>query len=208
MADILYIKAPRITEVNKKDVYLADVADLYCADHALLAKCRTLKVLTVNAKKHKLYVCSMVEIVELIHKIDPKIEINNLGEQDFIVDYQYPPKKIIWFDWVKTGLVCLITFVGAAFAIMTFNNDTSVTDVFANIYKLVTGEESNGFTVLEISYSIGLPLGIVIFFNHISKKALSTDPTPMEVQMRLYEKDVDDAIIHNSERKETGVDVS
>ena len=51
---------------------------------------------------------------------------------------------------------------------MTFNNDVSVTSVFHEIYRLVMGYEAEGFTVLEASYCVGLSLGIMVFFNHIS----------------------------------------
>ena len=43
---------------------------------------------------------------------------------------------------------------------------------------------------MEIPYSIGLAVGIVIFFNHFGKKMLTTDPTPIEVQMTTYEEEV------------------
>ena len=73
---------------------------------------------------------------------------------------------------------------------MTFNNDVSVTDVFSEVFKLVMGYESGGFTVLEVSYSIGLAVGIIGFFNHFAAIKLNTDPTPLEVEMRLYEDNI------------------
>lgn len=36
---------------------------------------------------------------------------------------------------------------------------------------------------MEIMYAIGLALGIIIFYNHFGGKRLSSDPTPLEVQM-------------------------
>ena len=114
----------------------------------------------------------------------------------------------MWLQRAKTAAVCVIAFFGAGFAIMTFNNDVSVTDVFQEIYLLVTGRKSSGFTVLEVSYSIGLFLGIVVFFNHFSKQKINTDPTPLEVEMRLYEENVNKALIDNEGRKETDIDVT
>ncbi len=91
---------------------------------------------------------------------------------------------------------------------MTFNNDASVGDVFKEVYKIVMGRESDGFTILELSYSIGLMLGIVLFFNHFSVWKLSTDPTPLEVEMRLYEDNISKTLIQNDGRKESGIDVT
>ena len=39
----------------------------------------------------------------------------------------------------KTSQVVLISFMGAAFSIMAFNNDVGVTKMFSQIYELVTG---------------------------------------------------------------------
>ena len=69
------------------------------------------------------------------------------------------------------------------------------------------GKQSDGFTVLEVTYSIGLTFGILIFFNHFGKKRFTVDPTPMEVEMRLYENDIQETLIEAYARKEKEVDV-
>ena len=81
-------------------------------------------------------------------------------------------------------------------------------DVFKEVYLVVLGEESPGFTILEMSYSVGLALGIIVFFNHFAVAKLSTDPTPIEVEMRLYEDNINKTLIQNDGRKESGIDVT
>jgi len=108
---------------------------------------------------------------------------------------------------IKTVLLCIIIFFGSAFTIMAFNNDVSVTKMFSRIYLLLTGEESNGFTLIELTYCIGLIVGILIFFNHLGRKKFTADPTPMEVEMRLYENDIQETLIEAYARKEKEVDV-
>jgi len=90
---------------------------------------------------------------------------------------------------------------------MAFNNDVNVTRLFEQIYELVTGQETSGFTVLEISYSVGITIGILVFFNHFGKKRFTVDPTPMEVQMRLYENDIQTTLIEDAARKGEEIDV-
>ena len=99
-------------------------------------------------------------------------------------------------------------FFGAAFAIMTFNNDANVTDVFAKFYEMIIGTRADGPTILEASYSVGLALGILLFFNHFASWKITVDPTPIEVEMRLYEENLNKTLIKNGGRKESGVDVS
>lgn len=62
--------------------------------------------------------------------------------------------------------------MGAAFTIMTFNEDVSVADVFDKVYRLVLGQEKQGGSIIEIFYAIGLPVGILVFYNHFRRKKL------------------------------------
>ena len=91
---------------------------------------------------------------------------------------------------------------------MTFNNDANVTDVFAKFYEMIIGTRADGPTILEASYSVGLALGILLFFNHFASWKITVDPTPIEVEMRLYEENLNKTLIKNGGRKEAGVDVS
>ena len=51
-------------------------------------------------------------------------------------------------------------------------------------------------------------MGILVFFNHIGKKKITSDPTPIQVEMRKYEQDVDMTFIENAGRKGHEHDVS
>jgi stage V sporulation protein AA len=63
------------------------------------------------------------------------------------------------------------------------------------------GTDKANVTELELFYCIGLAVGIIVFFNHIGKKKITSDPTPIQVEMRKYEKDVDTTFIENAGRK-------
>ena len=83
---------------------------------------------------------------------------------------------------------------------MVFNNDVGVDDVFARTYELLTGQPSSGYTVMELMYSVGIAVGVIVFYNHFGKKRFTDDPTPIEVQMRLYEDDINTTIIEDISR--------
>lgn len=204
----VYLKLNQITEVSSQDVFLKDVAKLTCSDQTVLNKCSSLKIKTIREKKPKRYVEDVLDIFDKINQLDSAIQVNNIGEVDYIIDYRPPQPSRKGWQWIKTGFVCIVCFCGAAFAIMTFNNDVNVPDLFNELYRLVMGRESDGFTVLEASYSIGLAIGILVFFNHFMKWKLNTDPTPLEVEMRTYEEDICKTLIQNHGRKEKEVDVS
>ena len=204
----VYLNLREITELHKPDIQVKDVAEVYCSDAHVQNRCASLKIKTIREQKRKRYVENALNVIRIMEAADSSVTVSNVGKVEFIIDYQPKVRQNLFWQWCKTIFVCVICFCGAAFAIMTFNNDVSVTDAFDQIYLLVTGTRSDGFTILEISYSIGLGLGIVVFFNHFARWKITTDPTPLEVEMRLYEENVCKTLIQNAGRKESGVDVS
>ena len=204
----VYLNVKEITEVRTKKVQLKDVANLWCEDSHLANRLNALTIKTIREDKDWRYVESVLDIIRLISETVPGTQVNSVGKVDYIIDYHRPKRPSYAWEWLKTLFVCAVCFFGAAFAIMTFNNDVDVTKVFGEIYYVVTGQQSDGFTILEVSYSIGLAVGIMGFFNHFSKWKLNTDPTPLEVEMRLYEDNISKTLIQNADRKESGIDVT
>lgn len=205
--ETLYLKIEQNQSVSHTDVTLGDIAKLECTDSAAASHLKTMKVLKFKDKSQTRYIVSVLKIIELIHKEYPDLEISNLGESDFIIEYQQNGETKKKMEWLKISAVCLITFCGSAFSIMTFNNDVSVTEVFKQLYFWLTGIESDGFTIIELMYSIGLTVGIIVFYNHIGPLKITKDPTPIEVQMRMYEKDVNSALIESTGRAKKSIDV-
>ena len=157
-------------------------------------------VIVLDAEKPGRYVMSVSDLLKKIRKLEPSIDISPIGETDFIITYRISTAKGKLFRYIKILFVCLVSFFGAAFSIMTFNNDVDMGSLFNQFYTLVTGKSSSGFTILEISYSIGIGLGVLIFFNHFGQLRLSDDPTPMQVQMRTYEDEVNQTLIEQAAR--------
>lgn len=209
----LYLKIPQNTIVTDRHVTLGDIAKMECADESIVRQLKQKKIFSfpdsMDKKKMKntFQVFSILKIIELIHEEYPNVDITNEGEQDFIIEYIPNPDKPKWLEVIKVILLCIVIFFGSAFTIMAFNNDISVTDVFSKLYLQIMGQESSGMTELEVSYCIGLSIGILVFFNHVGKKKITPDPTPIQVEMRKYEQDIDTAFIENAGRKGHSVDV-
>lgn len=204
---VLYLKGEKNAEVTCKDVMLKDILTVECADQTVANRVKVMKILKIPEDGPHRVVVSILKVIACIHKEYPGLQIENLGPPDLIVTYEGGEQEKKKLEYVKVGVICLLVFAGAAFSIMSFNNDISITKMFGQIYELITGKESSGFTVLEISYSIGISIGILVFFNHFGKKRFSVDPTPMEVEMRLYENDIESTLVDIYSRKGEEQDV-
>jgi len=210
MQQCVYVKFPKEVKISSTFVRLGDVGKLYCVDSQQNERLEQLPLIELHpSHKKEKYIISFLRVVQIIKSEFPDIDIENMGETDFVLSYRAEGNKEGQeketgcsgvLEWAKTILVCLILFFGAAFTIMAFNTDVGVPELFAQLTQLVTGQEGSGRGVLELGYCLGLPIGILVFFDHFKPEIRRQDPTPMEVQMRVYEEDINNVLIQNAAR--------
>ena len=194
MSETVYIKTDKNIEVSKRMVLIGDVADVYCSDKKMENDIKHICLIIldevgVNKIKKKRVCLSFMDIVKAVAKKYPDADVNNLGENDFIVDYILEKKHSKFLQ----GL--LIAFVA-------YNNDVSTIEIFEKVYEIFGADNAQQVKLLEITYAVGLALGIIIFYNHFAGVRLSGEPTPIEVEMDKYEKDVDDTLIDRKSKTE------
>lgn len=206
--ETLYLKLERNVEVEKEDVQLSDLGKLVCVNKDILAHAKAMKVYKFKDTKPQRQVVSVMKIIESLQKLYPELTVENLGETDVIMERVRVNREKGPAQWLKIAFVCLICFFGTAFTIMAFHNDIGINKVFMKVYEMIAGEASDGFTILEVAYSIGLAIGIIVFFNHIGGRRITKDPTPIEVEMRIYEDDVNNALVETADREGKTIDVS
>lgn len=207
MSDTLYIKMDRSVEVTHADVTIGDVAKLTCQNQSVVNKVKTLKLIKGNTEKKQRYLVSIMKIIEMVQKECPGVTISNIGETDCVIEMKSGKPTNTVLQNFKVIIVCLILFFGAGFSIMTFNNDVSIHQLFEDVSSHVTGEKEEGVKVLQFMYSIGIAIGIIVFYNHFGAKKLSEDPTPIEVEMREYEDEIYTALIEGHNRNDGRLDV-
>ncbi len=208
----LYIKIDRNTCVQTPKVLLSDIAKIECERQDILRKVKNIVVYNFETNKgkqnyHNAISMSILKVIEDIHKISAGSLVINEGESDFVIAYQGEQKQKKWLEKGKTIVLCVIVFFGSAFSINAFNNDVSIIKIFNQFYYQVMGTMQEGISELEVCYCIGLAIGITVFFNHVGEKKITKDPTPLQVEMRKYENDLDMTFIENASRKEHNIDV-
>lgn len=204
---ILYIKGEQNVELTKQDITLGDLVTMECGQQNVVSKLKSTRILKAPDKNQHRYVISVLRIIECIHKEYPGLEVQNIGATDIIVTCMGDKTKNRVWEVCQIISVVLICFFGAAFAIMAFNNDSDTPKIFERVCKLFTGSKQEGREILELSYSVGLSSGILVFFNHFGKKKFTVDPTPIEVEMRLYENDIQTTLISEQGRRGKELDV-
>lgn len=203
----IYMKTPQCIEITNPTVLLGDFLTIYSPDKNLTNEIYNLEFYKFPKTEQQQVAISIMKVIELIHSSYPDIQIENLGECDFILSYnpQKPYEKLK--ETFFTIFLCLVAFIGGGYAIMAYNTDIGAKELFNYLSMLFLGNAKQGTLILSITYTIGLTIGLILFFNHLGGKRLSKDPTPLEVQMRLYEADVSTTIIKDMNRRGESIDI-
>ncbi len=203
----VYLKLEKKTQTEKEEVFLEDVGKVFSTDKTALAKIKAIRVYRFREGSDSRCVVSVMKIIEEIQKLYPAAEVQTVGEAEFVLEWvKVAREKGAWVI-CKIVVVAMISFFGAAFTIMAYHNDIGLSELFSHVYTVFTGRETGGFTELEIAYSIGLCVGIVVFFNHIGGRRLTKDPTPIEAEMFDYEDTVENTLIDTANREGKTIDV-
>ena len=201
----IYVRLYKFSKIEgKPKVFVKDIA-LVSGPTKLKSNIENLCILQPFESKHKHYAVTIIDLINKIHESFPDVTIQSVGEMDGVVDYNpvKPPKKPVW-EWTKVLIACLIVFAGTSIAIMAYQTDVSLGETFSTLYEVFTGDVVENPVWITIPYSIGMPLGILVFFNHIGTKKFTEDPTPIEIEINTYQTQVEDTIIDTAASERRG----
>jgi stage V sporulation protein AA len=186
----------KVTIDTKETIYLRDIGNVYCSN--------------VNIKKRvedtEVYCGNGIETWDLIDTVDvaqailknSDYDIKFYGSPDVLIEIKSKEKENKIFEFVKIAFVSITLFFGAALGIMYFHQDVNMSDTMSKLYFSLTGIEKDTPLVMIIPYSIGLGVGMITFFSRVisSSKRRRMEPGPMDVELYLYDKNMEDYIIN------------
>ena len=177
----------RIQIKDKKDIYLGDIAKLV-GESRIIEDLQKLYLYRVKESDRNLIIFDFIQVADKAHRTFPGLELLGVGPDESIVEILPSPKKI---NPLLFGLIWLLLFVGSGISIMNFHEDVSMRAVQMKLYTIITGEVQAKPLIFQIPYSIGLGVGMVLFFNHFFKKKFNEEPSPLEVEMFNYQQELD-----------------
>lgn len=210
-ANTIYISLGQSVMVPSRKVTINDIATVLCSDKNIQNSISGISVITFNDTEQNQAVVTAMKIIELIEKKYPDIPVQTIGSPEIIIYYRNLSYTKKFTGKLKAIALMFLAFFGTAFSIMSYNGDAGIQDLMYDLYAIFVGripEQGDLGPILGIvSYSAGLCIGMIIFFNHGINSKKTDDPTPLQVQMRLYEQDVNKCIVIDSSRKDKTIDV-
>ena len=186
----IYIKPIQKAQIiERKLVFLKDIAQVYIGGQTK-GDIEGIVVFQIPKDKDDTYLIYVIDVIRSINHQYPDATVTNVGEMDILVEYHQKEKKDSKvLEFLKVFAICVILFAGGATTIMSFHSDVQLPLIFQNYYYMFFGENVEMPAILSIPYSIGLAVGVMVFFNHFSKIKITDDPTPIEIEMTTYEKE-------------------
>lgn len=197
---VLYLRLKkRIYIKSENQVKLGQVARLLTDDEGLEASLKGLPLYRHRRADGNRVVIDLLQVVRMLRKEVPDLTVEAYGDPQVLIMIADKPVKpryvVLIFAW-------LLLFFGAGLAIMNFHTDVSMKEVHIRIVELITGRKNEHPLWFQIPYSLGVGLGMVLFFNHLFKKKFNEEPNPLEVELYLYQENMNDYVIADEMRKQ------
>jgi stage V sporulation protein AA len=201
---VLYLRLKKriYTKPNQR-VSLGQAARMLAKDDMLENRLNDLVLYEHKKADGNRVVIDLLQIVKAIRELEPGLTVEAYGDPQVLVMVAEKPVKpriaVLIFAW-------LLLFFGAGLAIMNFHTDVSMKEVHIRIVELITGKRTEHPLWFQIPYSLGIGLGMVLFFNHIFRKRFNEEPNPLEVELYMYQENVNAFVIADEMRKKSDYD--
>ncbi|WP_099351762.1 stage V sporulation protein AA [Fredinandcohnia onubensis] len=162
------------------------------AEEKVAQEIKNIVIHQVSKKDKNIVVIDVMKVIDQIRRQFPQIDVQTVGPAQTIIEIAIKKRR---FTPALFVAVWFLLFVGAALTMMNFHEDVSMREVHIRIYTMITGDEVIKPLLFQIPYSIGLGLGMILFFNHFFRKRLNEEPSPLEVEMFNYQQDLDNYLI-------------
>lgn len=193
MDRIVYLRMRKyVTIANLQPIQLSDIAFLSTTSNE---KSSLENEVLYHMKKEDqdLLIIDGFLVIDRLNTVYPELEFQLIGPSHTTIRVQkrkkHTPVLFICFVWI-------LLFVGAAMAIMNFHYDVSMEEVQIRLHYLFTGEQTQHPLWIQIPYSLGLGLGMLLFFNHWFQKRFNEEPSPLEIEVFNYQQEIDNYVYH------------
>ena len=186
----------KVTAKHTKSILLKDLADI-SAEEGIKQNLENL-VYPIDTREKNNILISAISIISFIKKKFHNVDLIVVGKTDVLINFVDEKADRDRYKIVRVILVCFLLFIGSITAIINFHSDVDMKQAHKVIYKVITGVETDKLLLLQIPYSLGIGVGMAVFFNNVFSKKINEEPTPLEMEMYTYRQNVDEYIKNNN----------
>lgn len=191
MEDI-YLMPKKIKPFNisKSSILIEDIYDVYPLDFKNNIKNIILRNYKNNKSKYD--VIHLGEVIELIKNQYPKAHINFLKTDDIVIFFEENKKDKT--KYLRIIIVSIVVLMGSIMGIMNFHADVNMEHSQFKMVDSITNDGNKYLGYFQIPYSIGIGLGVALFFNKFIPTYSKDEPSPLDLKLNSLNKDIENEI--------------
>jgi stage V sporulation protein AA len=189
---IVYLRLRLKVQVHSGSVVTLGQLAQVIAPEQVLVDLKQIPIHTVTPDDQNIIIVDVMKVIAEVQKYNPTLDVQTIGPSQSIIEVVFRKKKVSIPLFI---CVWVLLFVGAGMAIMNFHEDVSMREVHQRLYTIITGGQDPHPLLFQIPYSLGLGIGMILFFNHVFKKRINEEPSPLEVEMFKYQQDLDNYVM-------------
>ncbi|MED4906111.1 stage V sporulation protein AA [Parageobacillus thermoglucosidasius] len=193
MEKTVFVKLRHRVQVKPRAVVvIGDVAQITANDSNIAEQLKAVPLYRIQPSDKNIVIIDVMKVIRAMMEKDDALDVQVIGPAQTIIEVVDQKRR---FSSAYFLLVWMLLFVGSAMAIMNFHEDVSMQEVHQHLYEMITGKKNDKPLLLQIPYSLGLGIGMILFFNHVFRKRINEEPSPLEVEMFNYQQSLDQYVI-------------
>lgn len=189
----IYIRMKKkVTMQLTETIRLNDIAYIDATEEDV-GKLEAVQIHRISKKDGEFLVIEAFILLSMLQKAFPEKSLELVGPEETIITIEqeaYKPSVLMIIS------VWIILFIGTAMSIMNFHYDVNMPEVHEKLHYMFTGKHNSRPLWIQIPYSLGLGVGMVLFLNHWFKRRINEEPSPLEIELFKYQQDIDAYIKH------------
>ncbi|GAB3791642.1 stage V sporulation protein AA [Virgibacillus kimchii] len=198
MPEIVYLRMKKKLVLSERiHVHLKDIAYISTNTGKQKQKLENTPIYRITKKDKNTVIIDSFLIIDYLNETYEDMEFQLIGPEQTLISIQTEAKSP---SILLTACAWIILFIGAAMTIMNFHYDVSMQQVQQQLHLILTGEENEFPLWIQIPYSFGLGLGMILFFNHWFNKRINEEPSPLEVEIFNYQQNLDQYVKYHENK--------
>lgn len=176
--------------LNVKNIYLNDIFSIYPKEKEEIIKDICMRNYDNNNLRYD--VIHLGEVIEKIKDELPSASINFLKPDDVIIYFK--SNKRDRTKYLRVLVVSIIILMGSIMGIMNFHADVNMYESQYKMVSILTKNANKYLPYFKIPYSLGIGIGVALFFNKFIPTYSKDEPSPMDLKMYSLNKEIENQL--------------
>ncbi|MFI3210989.1 MAG: stage V sporulation protein AA [Peptostreptococcaceae bacterium] len=174
---------------SKKNLYIKDIYEVYPSEFEEQIN----NILVRRYDEIKEYdVIHLGEVIEIINQKTKAFNITFLVVDDLIVFFDDENKDHT--KYLRVFITSLVVFIGSIMGIMNFHADVNMSESQFNMVNAISNNPKEHLPYFQVSYTIGIGVGVSLFFNKFIPNYSKDEPSPLDLKMKSLTKEMENQL--------------